>query len=69
MVEVYNRPEVALALLRRFPRVPIVLFLQNDPQTMRGAQTPKQRRALLARLGAVVTASGFLDAALPGRCA
>ena len=60
MVEVYNRPEVALALLRRFPRVPIVLFLQNDPQTMRGAQTPKQRRALLARLGAVVTASGFL---------
>lgn len=60
LVEVYNRPEVALALLRRFPRLPIALFLQNDPQSMRGAQTPRQRRTLLARLGAVVTASGFL---------
>ncbi len=60
LIEVYNRPEVALGLLRRFPRVPVVLFLHNDPQSMRGARSAAQRRSLLARLAAVVTVSSFL---------
>lgn len=60
LIEVHNRPEVALALLRRFPRIPVVLVLQNDPQSMRGAKSVGQRRALLGRLAAVVTVSAFL---------
>jgi len=61
IVEVWNRPEIALALMDRFPRLPVMLFLQNDPQSMRGARTPAQRHLLLDRLARVVTASAFLS--------
>ena len=55
LVEVWNRPELALALCRL--DVPITLFLQNDPAGMREAQTPAQRTVLLRRMAQVVTAS------------
>jgi len=60
LVEVHNRPEVALLLAARFPRVPVMLFLHNDPQGMRGAATARQRAALLHRLARVVTVSDWL---------
>ena len=50
LIEVHNRPEVALGLWRRFPGVPITLFLHNDPQSMRGARTRRARALLLARM-------------------
>ncbi len=58
LVEVHNRPEIALFLARRFPRV--VLFLHNDPQGMRGARSPAERQAAMARLQRVVTVSDYL---------
>ncbi len=58
LVEVHNRPEIALFLARRFPRV--VLFLHNDPQGMRGARSPAERQALMARVQRVVTVSDYL---------
>ena len=58
LVEVHNRPEIALYLARRFPRV--VLFLHNDPQGMRGAKTGADRTRLLRRLARVVTVSEHL---------
>jgi glycosyltransferase involved in cell wall biosynthesis len=58
LVEVHNRPEIALHLARRFPRV--VLFLHNDPHGMRGARTTAERAALLRRLSRVVTVSDHL---------
>ena len=58
LIEVHNRPEVALRLARHFPRV--ALFLHNDPQGMRAAATPAERAALLARLAGVVTVSDYL---------
>ena len=58
LVEVHNRPEVALHLARRFPRV--VLFLHNDPQGMRGAATAAERTALLRRMARVVAVSHHL---------
>ncbi len=58
LVEVHNRPEIALYLARRFPR--IVLFLHNDPQGMRGAATAAERTALLRRMARVVTVSDHL---------
>lgn len=60
LVEVHNRPEVALALARRMPATPIALFLHNDPQGMRAARTAAERRKLLTRLAGVVTVSEFL---------
>ena len=35
LIEVHNRPNVALALQRRLPRAKIVLVLNNDPLGMR----------------------------------
>ena len=60
LVEVHNRPEIALHLARRFRRV--ALFLHNDPQGMRGAATALERTELLRRLARVVTVSEHLRA-------
>jgi glycosyltransferase involved in cell wall biosynthesis len=62
MIEVHNRPEIALALARRFPRVPVTLLLNNDPQTMRTADSPARRAILLRRLGLVAASSEYLRA-------
>ncbi len=60
LIEVHNRPELAMFLARRFAGVPVSLFLHNDPRGMRGARTAGERAALLARLAMVACASGYL---------
>lgn len=59
LIEVHNRPEIAVLLARWFPRTPVLLWLNNDPQGMRQARTARQRARLLQRM-TVVTASGWL---------
>lgn len=60
LIEVHNRPEIALALAARLPGVPVTLILNNDPQTMVGASTPRERADMLRRLACVLTASDYL---------
>ncbi len=60
LIEVHNRPEIALALARMFPRVPVGLLLNNDPTDMRAARSPEARSRLLRRLRPVMTASDHL---------
>ena len=60
MIEVHNRPELAMFLARRFVGVPVSLFLHNDAQGMRAARTAGERAALLARLAMVACSSGYL---------
>lgn len=64
LIEVHNKPDVALWLARFFPHRPVTLFLHNDPRTMRGARSPRERHRLLGRLAHVVTVSDFLRRAL-----
>jgi len=59
LVEVHNRPEVALALARRLPGLPVSVILHNDPQGMRRARTAGER-AELARHVRVVAVSEYL---------
>lgn len=59
LVEIHNRPDVAWALARRFPRLPMMLVLHNDPQAMRGATSPVLRAAILRRMR-VVAVSGWV---------
>jgi UDP-glucose:(glucosyl)LPS alpha-1,2-glucosyltransferase len=61
LIEVHNRPELALWLARRMPRTPVLLFLHNDPQAMRRAATSAERARLLRRLARVVVVSGYLQ--------
>lgn len=60
LIEVHNRPELALFLAGRFPAIPVALFLHNDPQGMRAAKSPAERARLLQRLAAIATASAWL---------
>lgn len=60
LIEVHNRPDLALHLARAFPGLPVALFLNNDPQDMRRARSAAERAALLGRLARVVTASDWL---------
>jgi len=60
LVEVHNRTETALALARLLPEARVVLFLHNDPQTMRQAGSSAERAMLLRRMARVVTVSDYL---------
>jgi glycosyltransferase involved in cell wall biosynthesis len=60
LIEVHNRPEIALALARMFPRTPVGLLLNNDPTDMRAARSPEARTRLLRRLRPVMTASEYV---------
>jgi glycosyltransferase involved in cell wall biosynthesis len=60
LIEVHNRPEVARALARRFPRIPVLLFLHNDPRGMRGAGGRLGRARLLGKLASVVCVSAHI---------
>ncbi len=64
LVEVHNRPDLALALARRLRGMPVALVLHNDPQGMRFARSPAQRAALLRRLAAIACVSGYLRSRL-----
>jgi UDP-glucose:(glucosyl)LPS alpha-1,2-glucosyltransferase len=60
LIEVHNRPEIALRLARRFPPRRIALILHNDPRGMRGATSPRLRAALSHSLGRILCVSPYL---------
>ncbi|RFD19695.1 glycosyltransferase [Komagataeibacter melaceti] len=59
VVEVHNRPDIAHHVARGRPGQKMLLVLHNDPQGMRGADTPALRAALLSRM-AVACVSGWV---------
>lgn len=60
LVEVHNRPLVALGLKRRMGALPVVLVLHNDPHGMAEAGSARERLRLLRALDGVVTISHWL---------
>jgi UDP-glucose:(glucosyl)LPS alpha-1,2-glucosyltransferase len=60
LIEVHNRPEIALALAAQLPTIPVTVILNNDPQGMREAASPAERGDMLHRLALVLTASEYL---------
>lgn len=60
IVEVHNRPEMALVLAARLPDIPVTLILNNDPQGMRDAASAPERADMLRRLAGVITSSEYL---------
>ncbi|MEZ7134844.1 glycosyltransferase family 4 protein [Komagataeibacter sp. SM21] len=50
VIEVHNRPDIARYIARHCPRHRVLLVLHNDPQGMRGADTPALRGDLLCRM-------------------
>jgi glycosyltransferase involved in cell wall biosynthesis len=62
LIELHNRPLLVGFLRLRGWRGPLVLHLHNDPQSMRGAKTVRQRARLLERTAAIVCVSGWVRA-------
>jgi glycosyltransferase involved in cell wall biosynthesis len=60
LIEVFNRPVMALELGRRLPGIPIMARLGNDARTQVGMQTPARRRALLERCAEIHCSSHFI---------
>ena len=60
LIEVHNRPEIALVLAARLPSIPVSVILNNDPQGMRDAASAGDRADMLRRLAGVITASEYL---------
>jgi glycosyltransferase involved in cell wall biosynthesis len=59
LVEIHNRPNLALALAHALPNTQLTLFLHNDPLAMRKAGEPAER-ASIARRMAVICPSAYL---------
>ena len=60
LVEVHNRPSYIARLRKAVPHTPLVLYLHNDPQSMRGFKTPAERIQVLQQVTAVVCVSGYI---------
>lgn len=60
LIEIHNRPIYVDALNKAFPHTPLLLYLHNDPRTMRGLKEVEQRRRILERVTAVVCVSDFI---------
>jgi glycosyltransferase involved in cell wall biosynthesis len=60
-IDIHQQPRLALILSILFPRTKILLFLHNDPLTMRGLKTRLARRIVQARLHRIVAVSTYLQ--------
>ena len=60
-VDVHNRVALYLACAKRFPSARLSLWVHNDPWTIRGAKTQRQRRRIL-KAGQVFCVSEWLRA-------
>ncbi|PWR20808.1 glycosyltransferase family 4 protein [Zavarzinia compransoris] len=61
IIQVHNRPLLAVMLQRAFPKVPVFLFLHNDPMEMRELRPPKNIGSQLKVLAGVVALSGWIE--------
>lgn len=69
VIDVHQRPRLALALTYLFPQARVQLFLHNDPLTMRGLKSAAARALALKRLHRVVCVSAHLrDRYATGLC-
>ncbi len=60
VIEVHQQPRLARLLTALFPGRRVTLVLHNDPLTMRGLKSPRQRAATLHAVRQVVTVSQVL---------
>lgn len=60
LLEIDNRPLAAHYIAMRQPFIPILLYLHNDPQNMKGAKSVAERRALLRCCSAIVCVSNYI---------
>lgn len=60
IVEIHNRPAMLLYLKKKLPDVKMVLHFHNDPQSMDGGKTVRDRMKILHQAEAVCCVSEFI---------
>lgn len=60
LIEIHNRPVYVEALRAAFPQVPLLLYIHNDPRTMRGLAGRRQRARALEVVTGVVCVSEYI---------
>ena len=60
IVEIHNRPKYVPFLRKALPSAALVLYLHNDPRTMKGTKTPEQRRQIGEQVQAVFCVSNYI---------
>jgi len=59
LIEIHNRPYL-IALITKRNKFPISLFFHNDPQTMNGSKSIKERENILHKCAAIFCVSEFI---------
>jgi len=59
IIEIHNRPYLVEEITRR-NKFPISLFFHNDPQTMKGSKSIKERKYILEKCAAIFCVSEFI---------
>ena len=60
VIEVHQQPALARWIARAQPRARVILFIHNDPLTMRGLRTARERQRTLDALHRVICVSTYL---------
>ena len=61
IVEVHGRCQVAQIIAKARPDLKVILYLHNDPRTMRGAKTIKEREKLAKNLAGIISVSQYIE--------
>ena len=60
LIEVHNRPYLINEISKKIKLFPISLFLHNDPKTMKGSKSIKERENILQKCTAVFCVSKYI---------
>jgi len=68
IIEIHNRPEYLTYIKNAFPKTRVALVFHNDPQSLRGSQTYKEREYIIDNCDKVIFISRWEDRFVPKLC-
>lgn len=60
LIEIHNRPYLINYIFSKIKVFPIILFLHNDPQTMKGSKSVFERKRILSKVKLILCVSIFI---------
>ena len=60
VIEIHNRPHFFFYLKEKFPKYKFILIFHNDPNTLRGSKTIKEKIEILERCDEIVCVSDYV---------
>ena len=60
IIEIHNRPHFFFFLKKKFPKYKFILIFHNDPNTLRGSKSVKEKMEILDRCDEVIFVSNYV---------